>query len=168
MTGYSTPIHEQPLAIREAIIQSWRVSYLSPLNAVYKSLVQAGKNLWIKTSPTFRQVTGFTLPEHERGAHYRYTFDQFSAGEEPEVIETDVIIVGSGCGGAVCAKNLAEAGHKVLVVEKGYYYSTDNLPMDESEAMERLFDNGAVTMTDDGSMTVSGSKLIFMKNTNKA
>ena len=156
MTGYTTPIHEQPLDIRQAIFQSWRVSYLGPLNALYKSLNQAGKNLWIKTSPTFRQATGFpTLPqEYKRATPHPYDFEQFEAGEEPEIIETDVIIVGSGCGGAVCAKNLAEAGHKVLVVEKGYYYSPDLLPMDEGKAMERLFDNGAVTMTDDGSMTV--------------
>jgi len=39
-------------------------------------------------------------------------------------------------------------------VEKGYYYSTDSLPMNEREGMERLYDNAAVTMTDDGSMTV--------------
>jgi len=156
MTGSTTPIHEQPIDIRQAIFQSWRVSYIGPLNALYKSLNAAGKNLWVKTSPTFGQVTGYpTVPvDCERATHYQYEFEQFEAGEGPEVIETDVVIVGSGCGGAVCAKNLAEAGHKVLVVEKGYYYSTDSLPMNEREGMERLYDNAAVTMTDDGSMTV--------------
>ena len=156
MTGYTTPIYEQPMAIRQAIFESWRVSYLKPLNAVHKSLNQAGKNIWLKTSPTFRQATGFpVLPQNVRKAtQHPYEFEQLEAGEEPEIIETDVVIVGSGCGGAVCAKNLAEAGHKVLVVEKGHYYSTESLPMDEVDAMDRLFDNGGFTITDDGSMTV--------------
>ena len=45
------------------------------------------------------------------------------------MIYTDVVIVGSGCGGGVSAKNLAEAGHKVIVVEKAYHYSPQHLPM---------------------------------------
>ncbi|KAH8595718.1 long chain fatty alcohol oxidase-like protein [Bisporella sp. PMI_857] len=156
LTGYTTPIHEQPMEIRQAIVKSWRVSYLKPLNLIYKSLTQAAKNLWVKSSPTFYETTGFPqVPkDYKQGKHYDYKFEQFPAGSEPETIETDVIVVGSGCGGAVCAKNLAEAGHRVLVVDKGYYFSPASLPMHEQTAMEHLFDNAGVTQTDDGSMTI--------------
>ena len=166
MTGYTTPIHEQPIAVRQAIFESWRVSYLKPLNALHKSLNQAGKNIWLKTSPTFCQATGYpAVPQEVKNAtHYPYVFEQFPAGDQPETIETDVVIVGSGCGGAVCAKNLAEAGHKVLVVEKGHYYPAESLPMNEQEAMDRLYDNGGVTMTDDGSMTVNQFALIHTRS----
>ena len=155
-TGYVTPLHEQPMAIRHQILESWRVSYMRPLNALYKSLGQAAKNIWIKSSPTFYEITGIPpVPkDYKQGEHYKYEFEQFSTGQEPEIIETDVVIVGSGCGGAVCAKNLAEAGHRVLVVDKGYYFSSKNFPMNEQTAMEHLFDNAGVTQTDDGSMTV--------------
>jgi choline dehydrogenase-like flavoprotein len=115
-----------------------------------------GKNTWLKTSPTFHKVSGFPkVPNHYKpGQHSQYEFIKFPAGEGPEVIETDVVIVGSGCGGAVCAKNLAEAGHRVLVVEKSYYYPPSQLPMSEVEGGVHLFDNGGAEQTDDASMTI--------------
>ena len=156
LTGYTTPIHEQPIRIREAILDGWRQSYLPPLNAAHKQMTSIGKNLWLKTSPTLHRVSGFPkVPEHYKpGTHYEYEFIKFPAGPEPEVIETDVVIVGSGCGGAVCAKNLAEAGHRVLMVEKGYYYPPSRLPMTEEEGGIHLFENGGVDVTDDNSMNI--------------
>lgn len=38
-------------------------------------------------------------------------------------LETDVLVIGSGAGGAVTAKILAEAGRDVLVVEEGGYFT---------------------------------------------
>ena len=40
----------------------------------------------------------------------------------------DVIIVGSGFGGSVSALRLAEKGYKVLVIEKGKRYGTEDFP----------------------------------------
>ena len=156
LTGYATPIHEQPIAIREAILDSWRTTYLLPMNAVYKSMLVAGKNVYLKTSPTLHRITGFpTIPENYKpGKHYEYQFETFEAGEEPAVFETDVVIVGSGCGGSVCAKNLAEAGHRVLVVEKGHYFRPESYPMKEEAALEYLYENSGVLLTDDGGIAV--------------
>ena len=38
--------------------------------------------------------------------------------------QVDVVVIGSGCGGATVAKELAAAGHSVLIVERGGYYTT--------------------------------------------
>lgn len=115
-----------------------------------------GKNHWLKTSPLWPQLTGFPkAPDHWKpGSHIEYDFIQIQAGTEPEVIETDVVIVGSGCGGAVCAKNLAEAGYKVLVVEKSYYYPPSRLPMTEEEGGPHLLENGGIELSDDSSIAV--------------
>ncbi|KAL2074356.1 hypothetical protein VTL71DRAFT_8134 [Oculimacula yallundae] len=156
LTGYTAPFHTQPIAIREEILERWRLSYLPPLNIVYKSMTSTAKSLWLKTSPTFPKVSGYSpLPHHFKAkSSYEYDFLQFSSGEEPEVVETDVVIVGSGCGGAVCAKNLAEAGHRVLVVEKSYHYPPSQLPMTEEAGGIHLYENGGAIQTDDGSTVV--------------
>ena len=119
-----------------------------------------GKSVWFKTSPTFPKISGYPrTPNHyQPGKHYEYKFLQFEAGPQPEVLEVDVVIVGSGCGGAVAASNLASQGHKVLVVDKSYYYPPEQLPMTELEGGVHLFENGGVDMTEGGSTSlVTGS-----------
>ena len=116
-----------------------------------------GKHIWLKTSPNFDKVTGFVkVPDHYKpGPHYEYKFLQFSAKDEPQIIETDVVIVGSGCGGGVvCAKNLAEEGHKVVVVENRIITLLSQLPMSEATAGIHLFENGGVIINDDSSMSI--------------
>ena len=41
------------------------------------------------------------------------------------VVDTEILVVGSGAGGAVTAARLAEAGRSVLVVEEGPWYRPD-------------------------------------------
>lgn len=156
LTGYASPLQSHTINIRQSILTNWRNSYFFPLRAIAKTMSILGKHIWLKTSPNFDRVTGFAkIPDHYKpGPHYEYEFLQFPASDEPQVIETDVVIVGSGCGGAVCAKNLAEDGHKVLVVEKSYYYPPSQLPMSEATSGIHLFENGGVIINDDSSMSV--------------
>ena len=49
--------------------------------------------------------------------------------------ECDVVIVGSGAGGAAAAATLAEAGLDVIVLEAGRHYNRDSYPSDPLEAI---------------------------------
>lgn len=73
-------------------------------------------------------------------------------------METDIVIVGSGCGGSVCAKNLAEAGHSVLVVEKAYHFPAEHLPMSQADAAVHLYMNGGIVQSDDTSTIVKAGQ----------
>ena len=158
-TGYTTPYHLQPVNVRHQILQGWARSYIPPLKQIAMGLEGLFISAWVRTSPTIGPVLGFPrAPVHGKpGKGFDYDFLQLPPGAEPEMLETDVVIVGSGCGGAVCAKNLAEAGHRVLVVEKAYHWGSEHLPMSEKDGLIHLFANGGVDSSDDNSIIlVSG------------
>ncbi|KAJ5126478.1 hypothetical protein N7448_007257 [Penicillium atrosanguineum] len=156
LTGSTTPIHQQPIAFREKVFQGWDTSRLPPLRAVYRGLTGIVKKSWVMASPTINDVLGFPrVPVHGKPLDsFPFEFLQFPPSDEPEIIETDVVIVGSGCGGAVTAKNLAEAGLRVLVVEKSYSYGSKSFPMKPNDGYISLFENAGATVSEDGSMAV--------------
>ncbi len=62
--------------------------------------------------------------------------------------ECDVVIVGSGAGGAVAAATLAEAGLDVLVLEAGDHYDRDSYPADRLEAIQTLYREAGLTIAE--------------------
>jgi choline dehydrogenase-like flavoprotein len=62
--------------------------------------------------------------------------------------ECDVVIVGSGAGGAVAAATLAEAGLDVIVLEAGDSYTRDNYPEDPLDAIASLYRDGGLTIAE--------------------
>lgn len=160
LTGYTTPTHLQPVAIRGGILKAWQASWLPALRLLAKLLFLLAQSSFLTTSPLYKTVSGYPDIPHDwtPGKGFDYSFLQFESGSEPATLETDVVIVGSGCGGGVCAKVLAEAGHAVLVVEKGYHFSPEQLPMPQAEGMHHLYENGGfITSSDNSTAVLAGS-----------
>jgi glutamate dehydrogenase/leucine dehydrogenase len=79
-------------------------------------------------------------------------FHSFSQTEE--VLDADIVIVGSGAGGGVVALKLAGLGKKVVVVEKGECILVEQMPVEQLEN-ERIYDGeGGAFVTADGKGTI--------------
>jgi choline dehydrogenase-like flavoprotein len=75
-------------------------------------------------------------------------------------LEADVVVIGSGAGGGVVAGELARAGKRVIVLEKGGYNYEGNFTWQEAQAMPELFlKRGALSTKDLGVIMLAGSTL---------
>lgn len=62
-----------------------------------------------------------------------------------ETLECDVVVVGTGAGGAVVAKELAERGVAVLLVEEGEYHQRSELSRRSIPATQMLYRDAGLT-----------------------
>jgi hypothetical protein len=69
-------------------------------------------------------------------------------------LEADVCIVGSGAGGGVIGGTLAAAGHRVVVLEAGAYYTEADFPQLELWAYQHLFWRGGMATTTEGNVSL--------------
>src|SRR5690606_22137144 len=93
-----------------------------PLRIFARSIVSLVRAKYLQASATdpstgMLKAMGYEEPvKISTGDFFKFDFLEPRDGE---VIETDVIIVGSGPGAGIVSEKLAKAGYKVLVVEKG-------------------------------------------------
>jgi len=157
-------------AIIESRLEETRIDFLQDLARI-RSIVYAGYyGHWIGVSqddnianPVHAQI-GFTLPKFR---------DRSTPGEVPITLvpgrdlthddilgpdalphEVDVIVVGSGAGGAVAADSLAGHGHDVLILEAGPHYPSTRISHEERRMTARLFVDGGIQSSIDNDFIV--------------
>lgn len=103
-------------------------------------------------NPVHRQI-GFTLPKHRaRGAGEMPITPVTGREIDPAHIldattlgdEYDVVVIGSGAGGAVAAHNIAAQGYTVLIVEAGPFFPSHKIHHHELDMIASLYKHGAL------------------------
>tara|TARA_R110000796_G_scaffold14011_4_gene45090 strand:- start:7942 stop:9963 length:2022 start_codon:yes stop_codon:yes gene_type:complete len=74
--------------------------------------------------------------------------------------ETDVIVIGSGAGGAVAAAAVADEGHEALIIEAGSHYPSSRITHEEARMTARLFKDGALQTTSDRDIIVFQGRVV--------
>lgn len=76
----------------------------------------------------------------------RWTEQITDAATLTDDLECDVVIVGTGAGGAPIAKALAERGHAVLLVEEGPYFTRKDFTGRPVQMMKQMYRQGGATV----------------------
>lgn len=74
--------------------------------------------------------------------------------------ETDVCVIGSGAGGAITACELAEAGHRVILVEEGGYYPSETFDQHQDDMFARIQGGRGWDASRDMSISLTYSKCV--------
>ncbi|KAF8244862.1 long-chain fatty alcohol dehydrogenase [Wilcoxina mikolae CBS 423.85] len=164
LTSTTTPFPLLPREHREQILLSWKSAYLPIFRRIFTIFRGLTAIAFLRTSKelcaaiNYAPVDPRKLGKEELAARGlpKYTFEAIS-GEKAE-IEVDVVVVGSGSGGQVVAAKLAQAGVRVLVVDKGVFYGQEELPMTEMEGSERLYECGAGLPASNGGGVLMAAK----------
>ncbi|KAF4463026.1 Long-chain-alcohol oxidase FAO2 [Fusarium albosuccineum] len=156
-TGGLTPFSRLSIEDRTRVLNSWRTSSIATFRVLFKQLSTIAKHVYLRSSRLFDQLTGFPSAPSDWHAVESHPFEFIDLGtaSAPVQLETDVVVVGSGCGAGVVARTIAAAGHRIIVVDKGYHFKTPELPLDDSEAFFHLFEQGGLISSEDGSITVT-------------
>eukprot|EP01134_Creolimax_fragrantissima_P002585 CFRG2585T1 len=96
-----------------------------------------------------------------RADEFLYTMLNDTITADNQVVDGyDVVVVGSGCGGSVVAAELSAAGKTVLVIEKGTYYTRDEMDGSEAFGIGKMFEKGGHEATQDSTIAIlAGSTL---------
>ncbi len=87
------------------------------------------------SAPTTAASIGRVVPGHALSGEIRRT--------------ADVVVIGSGAGGAVVAARLAESGREVVVLESGGLWTATDFTEDEAALGERLYADQGLRATED-------------------
>ena len=74
--------------------------------------------------------------------------------ENKASLKCDVLVIGSGCGGSVVAKELSEVGYDVILVDKGEYYKPSDQFKHEKDGAKALYENSCALYSEDLSLQV--------------
>jgi choline dehydrogenase-like flavoprotein len=100
--------------------------------------------------PVARATLGTGMPRAvDLGVHLARVTPSNRQPSDGTRATADVIVIGSGAGGAVVAARLAELGRDVLVLEEGSLVSADELTEREGDMTARLYAESGMRATDD-------------------
>lgn len=83
-----------------------------------------------------------------------------SSAPVPKDLSAEVVIVGSGCGGATAARLLAEAGKDVVVLEEGGDFSGTQLTQRDGAMYDQLYADRGGRATEDLSIAVLSGRVL--------
>ena len=139
-----------PLADRQTLLQSWLAAGVARRLSM-RALLAPIKIAHFDNPEFYRQIGCVYEFEKARSeAKPRYMRERVHGPDDVEdqmEIECDAVVVGSGAGGAVVARELAELGHAVVILEEGAYFQRSDFTGRPFDMQRQMYRNGGVTFS---------------------
>jgi choline dehydrogenase-like flavoprotein len=92
-------------------------------------------------------VYAVETPKQVERARWRQNAMSLKDFAEDEELEADVVVIGTGAGGAAMAKELAEAGLAVAMIEAGDYFTRVDFDGRAPKALDRMYYGGGMVFS---------------------
>lgn len=133
---------------RLAILESWRLA--DPIRRLMlRAVITPLKMAHFDDPALYKKVGCVYSPEKVRPeAKPAYMRDRVHASLDADLaVEADVVVIGTGAGGAVVGRELAEAGLAVVFVEEGAYFERHEFTGRAFEMQQMLYRRGGATFS---------------------
>jgi hypothetical protein len=140
------PFARLPIARRLQLLDSWRTA--DPIRRLLLRVLVSPLKMAHFDDPALYHQLGCVY-EATRGRETRpaYLRDRTHQLDGDLAIECDVVVVGTGAGGAVVGRELAEAGLAVAFVEQGRYFDRSDFTGRGFEMQQKLYRRGGSTFS---------------------
>jgi choline dehydrogenase-like flavoprotein len=131
---------------RIRVLDGWRTA--DPVRRLLlRALVSPLKIAHFDDPALYRQLGCVYASATVREAKPAYLRDRVHALDADLAVDCDVVVVGTGAGGAVVGRELAEAGLAVVFVEEGRYFDRSDFTGRGFDMQQKLYRRGGATFS---------------------
>lgn len=144
------PFHKLDAARRVRVLESWRTADYVRRTAL-RALLMPLKVAHFDDGEIYRRLGCVYVAEGAKQVDTpRWVAERTMRAAELEAdeeLECDVVVVGTGAGGAVVARELAERGHAVVLVEEGEYFDRRDFTTRAIDMQRKLYRDMGATIS---------------------
>ena len=149
LTQTGRPFSRLPRARAERLLSSWQASSSPVTRWFLRALLTPLKASHFDDPKMFAHVgcatPGAAVRSDEPARWMRQVTDGRAASADL-ALECEVVVIGTGAGGAACAYELASRGRAVLLLEEGDFHRRSSFTSRASETFKKLYRDQAMTV----------------------